>query len=280
MASGKEKVVEKKTELMQLTKEFSQKYLNQEYDNVIEKLIHKMARKREVPFLTGRIEIWAAAVIHALGTVNFLFDKASQPYVSVTEICRYFDTKHSTITQKSKKIRDMFNLTYFDTNFATESVDISNPLNKMTMINGLLVPKGMVKEEEVEIEEWEIKVAQILGVTELEKGKKDNECDLCDLLEVTEESLLLFYQYLNQHMTFSFSASFEEEVGPLEIAEFEVNCIRLDQETKVDGFYGILVECRLGRKKVILPLADIDVDEDNMNFKWIELYHSWFWTYR
>lgn len=44
-------------------------------------MIHKMARKRDVPFVTGRIEIWAAAVIHALGTVNFLFDKASQPAI-------------------------------------------------------------------------------------------------------------------------------------------------------------------------------------------------------
>ena len=30
-----------------------------------------MARKREVPFVARRIEIWAAAVIHARGTINF-----------------------------------------------------------------------------------------------------------------------------------------------------------------------------------------------------------------
>lgn len=31
-----------------------------------------MARKKDVPFLKGKIEIWAAAVIHALGSINEL----------------------------------------------------------------------------------------------------------------------------------------------------------------------------------------------------------------
>lgn len=129
-----------------------------------------MARKRDTLFVTGRIEIWAAAVIHALGTVNFLFDKASQPYVSVTDICQFFGTKQSTTAQKSKKIRDMFNMTYFDGNFSTGTVDQSNPFNNLTMIDGLLIPKGMLQEE-VDLDEWESKAAQILGVAELEKVK-------------------------------------------------------------------------------------------------------------
>lgn len=79
MTKPKEKVEEKKAELLKLTIEFSKQFLNEEYEGVIEKLINKMARKRDIPFLSGRIEIWAAAVIHALGTINFLFDKSSQP---------------------------------------------------------------------------------------------------------------------------------------------------------------------------------------------------------
>ena len=43
-----------------------------------EKLIRKMSRKRNVPFLSGRMEIWAAAVIHALGSINFLFDTSKK----------------------------------------------------------------------------------------------------------------------------------------------------------------------------------------------------------
>lgn len=75
MVSTKEKIEEKKENLLRLTNGFSKQYLNEEYNTVIEKLINKMARKRTVPFETGKIEIWAAAVIHALGTANFLFTK-------------------------------------------------------------------------------------------------------------------------------------------------------------------------------------------------------------
>ncbi len=100
------------------------------------------------------------------------------------------------------------------------------------------------------------------------------------LLNVKEESLMGFYEYLVKHITFPFTALYEEEIGPLEIAEYEVNCICLDQEMKVDENYVILIECRLGRKKVILPLASIDLDEGHNNYKWIDLYQDWFWSYR
>ncbi|NOR78038.1 MAG: hypothetical protein GQ523_06390 [Methanophagales archaeon] len=43
-----------------------------------EKLIRKMSRKRNVPFLSGRMEIWAVAIIHALGSINFLFDTSKE----------------------------------------------------------------------------------------------------------------------------------------------------------------------------------------------------------
>lgn len=137
MASNKETVEEKKAQLIQLAIDFSQQYLNEEYNAVIEKLISKMARKRDTPF--------------------------------VIDICQFFGTKQSTTTQKSKKIRDMFNMTYFDGNFSTGTVDQSNPFNNLTMVDGLLIPKGMLQEE-VDLDEWESKAAQILGVAELEKS--------------------------------------------------------------------------------------------------------------
>ena len=57
-----------------------------------EKLIRKMSRKRNVPFLSGRMEIWAAAVIHALGSINFLFDPNFEPYIGAADISDYFGT--------------------------------------------------------------------------------------------------------------------------------------------------------------------------------------------
>lgn len=141
MSQNKEKIQERKQQLMELTLGFSEQYLNEEYDEVIEKLINKMARKREVPFVRGKMEIWAAAVIHAVGTVNFLFDRSNQPYVNLQTILEYFGTKQSTTSQKSKTIQDMFKMSYFDNEFSITSVKQDNPFNNMAMIDGYIIPK-------------------------------------------------------------------------------------------------------------------------------------------
>jgi hypothetical protein len=86
--------------LIQMTNGFCDSYLDAEYEALCEKLIRKMSRKRVVPFLSGKIEIWAAGVVYALGGINFLFDKSSNPHASPDDICNYFGTSKSTTGQK------------------------------------------------------------------------------------------------------------------------------------------------------------------------------------
>lgn len=59
-------------------------------------------RKRTKPLLTGRTEIWAAAVVYTVGTMNFLFDKSFEPYISSADINNYFGTSSSTVAQKAR----------------------------------------------------------------------------------------------------------------------------------------------------------------------------------
>lgn len=79
--SNREFVNQKKEALIEMTDSFAGRYLDEDYKILCRKLIDKMSRKRQVPFLTGRPEIWAAAVVYALGQLNFLFDKSFEPYV-------------------------------------------------------------------------------------------------------------------------------------------------------------------------------------------------------
>jgi len=132
---------EKMNEILLLTSKFCKDYLDDEYKQLCEKLIHKMSRKHNVPFLRGRLDIWAASIIHALGQINFLFDQNTKPYVSAELIAEYFNTSTSTTGQKAKKIRDMFRLRYFDTEFSTNSIKEQNPFSEMVSINGFLIPK-------------------------------------------------------------------------------------------------------------------------------------------
>lgn len=139
------KMLEKKATLLKLLQDFCREHLDEEYEQLVVKMVEKMGRKRAVPFMSGKLEVWAAGIIHALGTINFLFDKSTQPYASVHNICAYFGTAQSTTSQKSKAIRDMFKLGYFDNEFSTASLQERSPFNNLVSINGFIVPRDMLK---------------------------------------------------------------------------------------------------------------------------------------
>jgi hypothetical protein len=134
-------IEEKMQKLIEMTAGFCDAYLDEDYKQLCEKLTRKMSRKRTVPFLSGRMEIWAAAIIHALGSINFLFDQSFEPYVGADDISNYFGTSKSTVSQKAKVIRDMFKMSYWDKEFSTTHMNESNPLSNLVMVNGLIVDK-------------------------------------------------------------------------------------------------------------------------------------------
>lgn len=108
-------------------------------------MVEKLGCKRTVPFMRGKIEIWAVGITSCNCTVNFLLDKSFEPYVSVHDICGYFGTQ-STTSQKSKIICDMLKMGYFDGEFATQRSVQSNPLNNLLSTNGFIVPVDFLKD--------------------------------------------------------------------------------------------------------------------------------------
>ena len=154
----KEEIKNRERRLIDLTGVFCVQKLNDDYHQLCEKLILKLGRKRDVPFKSGRIEIWAAAVIHAIGSINFLFDKSFEPYLTAEQISEYFGTKKSTVSNKARQIKDLLNMGYYSSDFSTQHMIENNPFNDMVMVNGFIVPlssiptdlQEMVKKERAE----------------------------------------------------------------------------------------------------------------------------------
>ena len=96
-----------------------------------------MARKRTVPFLSGRVEIWAAAIVYALGSINFLFDKSQEPHMSAAELCALFGVSTSTGAAKATELRKLFDIGFFDPEWCLPSKLDSNPLAWLISVNGL-----------------------------------------------------------------------------------------------------------------------------------------------
>lgn len=140
----KEEIKIKEKRLLELTNSFCKEKLNDDYYRLCEKLILKLGRKRDVPFKSGKLEIWAAAVVQAIGSINFLFDKSFEPYVTATEISEYFGTKKSSVSNKAKQIKDMFKMGYYDTEFSTQHMIGENPFNDMVMVNEFIVPLSSI----------------------------------------------------------------------------------------------------------------------------------------
>ena len=134
-------IEKKKQKLIELTVGFCDAYLDDDYKQLCEKLILKMSRKHDVPFLRGSLEIWAAAIVHGLGSINFLFDRSFKPYASSKDISDYYGTVQSTVSQKAKRIRDMFKMSYWDKEFSTSYMKESDPFSDLVLINGIPIYK-------------------------------------------------------------------------------------------------------------------------------------------
>ena len=143
----KQLIQERQKKNLDLVGEFCAKKLDDEYFELSERLVLKLCRKRNAPLATGQPQVWAAAIIHALGTINFLFDKSFDPYVSIDEINNFFATNKTTTGGKSKQIRDLLKLDRWDNEFSTKSTSSSNPYAKLVMVDGFIVPVDTLPEQ-------------------------------------------------------------------------------------------------------------------------------------
>ena len=134
--------------ISELATGFCSQKLDEEYLGLVEKLVGKLSRKRPSPILRGKEEIWAAGVVHAIGQVNFLYDKSSQPYISFDELNEYFDTKKSSVGNKAAEIRKMFKMDSFsNVEFMTGRLKEKHPMLNMVMVDGYFVPLSAIPEE-------------------------------------------------------------------------------------------------------------------------------------
>ena len=79
----KQQILERQQQILDLVGEFCKEKLDSDYFELSKNLTLKLGRKRNIPFITGQSKVWAAAIIHALVSINFLFDKSFEPYITL-----------------------------------------------------------------------------------------------------------------------------------------------------------------------------------------------------
>src|SRR3954466_13423272 len=133
-----------------LTDAFCRDHLNEEHRNLARAMAAALCRKRPSPLALGQPRTWACGIIHVLGQLNFLSDKASQPYMTMAEVAAGFGVGQSTASAKARVISDALHTNRMDPTWMLKSMVDQNPLVWMAEVNGMLVDiRAMPREVQV-----------------------------------------------------------------------------------------------------------------------------------
>jgi len=108
------------------------------------KLLEKLTRERTYSITSGRIEIWASAIIWVIARLNFLFDSQNPNNISTDTICDFFDTKKSTVGNKATDIEKACKIRMGEEGLCNS--EISDSLSFVQLPNGIVLTKKMAKE--------------------------------------------------------------------------------------------------------------------------------------
>jgi hypothetical protein len=126
-------------EIIEITDAVCKELLDAEYAELARQAVAKLARKRPSPLLTGRRGTWAAAVVYALGQVNFLFDRTQEPHSTADELSAAFDVAKNTMSTKAKQVRDMLKMDNFSAEFQRAGMIAQNPAIWFIQVDGLMM---------------------------------------------------------------------------------------------------------------------------------------------
>lgn len=103
-------IADKYEEIIDKIKNFSSEYLNDEYKNICVVAVETLFLNNEEQLKKGKSISWAAGIVHAIGTINNLFDSKEEPYIKVTNLYKEFGVSNSTGSSKSKEVKNLLNL--------------------------------------------------------------------------------------------------------------------------------------------------------------------------
>lgn len=126
-------------EIIALTEAFCAEQLNAEYAQLCRQMTATLARKRPSPLLASKTNTWAAAIVHTIGSVNFLFDKTQTPHIRADELAPAFGLSKSTVANKSRQIKDLLDIGIFDSNWTLPSRMDDSPVAWLISVNGLIL---------------------------------------------------------------------------------------------------------------------------------------------
>lgn len=130
---------EKFDRITAITDAFAQQHLNEEYATLIRQATAALCRKRPSPLMSGRDKTWACGITHAIGMINFLFDRSQNPYMIAKDLYAEFGVGESTGQSKSKQVRDTLKMSQMDLDWCLPNRIDENPMAWLLSVNGMII---------------------------------------------------------------------------------------------------------------------------------------------
>ena len=124
--------------------------------------------------MAGRKNTWAAAIIYAITTNNFIFDKSQPIHLTADELCAPFGLSKSTVSNKAREIRDMFNITYLNPEWQLAILAEDNPVNWLFNVNGFVIDIRMAPAD-VQVEAYRRGLIPFVPAYKEKEEKEKNE---------------------------------------------------------------------------------------------------------
>jgi len=102
------------------------------------------------------------------------------------------------------------------------------------------------------------------------------------LPKVDRDTLARYYAYLSANLSLPLTAYYPQPTSAWEKTQFRCTVLELLDPTQHlgDEFDGIFCKTRKGHFEVNLPLIELHVPHDTLDFQMIEDYWYWFWNWR
>jgi hypothetical protein len=158
----------KYNEIAAMIVEFCDKKLNDDYKRLCLGLLEKLCRKRPSPLLSGRANTWAAGIVYAIGSNNFIFDRTQKIHLTSNELAAPFGVSSSTVGGKAAEIKKMFKIDFFHSEWLLPEHIENNPIIWMVQVNGFIVD---IRNMPLEVQEQ----AFAKGIIPYIRGEKEGQ---------------------------------------------------------------------------------------------------------
>ncbi len=97
------------------------------------------------------------------------------------------------------------------------------------------------------------------------------------LPEAHNETLVTYFKYLANKLSFPFEAKYSFETGPIQSKTFSITVlVLLDPDDCPGDEYGLFCQARRDRQRIELALTEVEVGKGNRNGQLVDDYSYWF----